>query len=339
MVGSNLFGQNSIPDSLRNDSIFLKINSFVLEVHEVIQFSNLLEKKNYDTCLILLQNPKLLKNLGREEMAEVSKMYSNLGDCKSANVFLDLYLNNQYTFFKGDVPDIDSFKRMDFYKDFGSCFSLDSIYNILIVNTKRGNDSIRKKLNLRDEINQLKFQDQFFRSNRNVNIPIFKDYFNRTCDTFQTNILSTSDSLWFIQTIFDSINRVSLDKFYKRNHNKWFSDYYLGYKAAYTAFLVVQHSDKDIAFQAKYFQKMLDYYKESNSTYLLSNCLMYLIDRILVNKYNFQFFGTQFMNSSSGITLFSLYYGVQFADAFRTYCNFPSVEKYIRDVDANFKIK
>ncbi len=70
----------------------------------------------------------------------------------------------------------------------------------------------------------------------------------------------------------------------------------VGMRGARSAWLIVQHSDRDVAFQKKVLGLIEKLYKENPKAVVPSN-LAYLRDRVSVNTGKKQIYGTQFMQN------------------------------------------
>lgn len=79
--------------------------------------------------------------------------------------------------------------------------------------------------------------------------------------------------------------------------NGWPTYDLVGEKAAFAAWLIVQHSDKDKSFQKKCFKLLTEAVEKGQAS---KKNLAYLCDRVRVNYGRKQLYGTQFFVNSKG---------------------------------------
>lgn len=125
----------------------------------------------------------------------------------------------------------------------------------------------------------------------------------------------------------DKENTKTLKKIIKKYG--WLTVPVVGKKTSHNLWLLVQHSDHDVAFQEKCLGLMKRIY-ESNQSDILKQDIAFLTDRINVSRHKPQIFGTQFYLNKQDILVPQSIKNKKDLDKRRKKYGLPSFESYLK---------
>jgi hypothetical protein len=126
-------------------------------------------------------------------------------------------------------------------------------------------------------------------------------------------------------TTIDSLNRIKLDSLI--NMYGWLGYKEVGKSGENAAFLIVQHSDRDVFFQKKCVKLMQNHLFEGN---IWPQSFALLYDRIKVNSNEPQLFGSQVeIDRATNKFVPKKVYSLQLLNAYRLYMGLGTIESYL----------
>lgn len=185
----------------------------------------------------------------------------------------------------------------------------EAIWNKIFKNTVNfmQSDSVCTMPDLRNRLIDLKKRDQMYRGKNKV------------------------DSLWNKQKFYDSLNLRFIDSLFNVHPNLGLRE--VGWSGQAAIFLIVQHADDNLNFQAEILKRMEKPMLTGNI--ILSRYAM-LIDRYNFNKYGVQIFGTQLHyyidQNDISIAIPKIICYPEYVDLLRRYFGLPSLSRYLKDM-------
>jgi hypothetical protein len=142
------------------------------------------------------------------------------------------------------------------------------------------------------------------------------------------------DSLSRIQKKIDISNQKWLRREIRKNG--WLTISKVGKEGEHITWLIVQHSDNNLAFQKKCLKKMMLLIDKNE---IDRKNFAYLKDRVLINQGKKQLYGTQFSRTKEGTHFIIKSKPIQDAECVnsrRSYMNLPSLEYYLESASKRY---
>ena len=270
----------------------------------------------------------------KEQMGKFTRIF------KITIIFSFLYINNETR--------SQEYKKIQ--KIFTNIYTADSLFEIkeyrnAIKYYHRAKDGLYSEsivfskiakcyFELGDSVKSLKYNKKTDRKkieNSNINEELKTEFLKRKeTDQMYRGMFTRNDSLWKIQKEYDRNNQRFLDSII--NKYGWPGFSLIGKEGTTAAFLLAQHADSDLEFQEKCLKLMKKSFLKKD---INRQNFAYLMDRVLLKKYEFQLFGSQCMVVDDIYMPLPLY-DKKIVNTLRKYFEMGTLEGYLKGMQDRY---